>query len=133
MRADNSAALVAAARRRHEVTRAKAVRALRELQHSGADVSFAAVAAAAGISRSWLYAETDLRQEISRLRESARPVSGPTVPVSQRTSQASLRRRLEVAEERIRTLQADNDRLGRQLAHALGEQRRTRRGPLPPP
>lgn len=133
MRADNSAALVAAAHRRHEVTRAKAVRALRELQHASAEVSFASVAAAAGISRSWLYAETDLRQEISRLRESTRPAPGPMVPASQRTSQASLRRRLEVAEERIRALQADNDRLRRQLAHALGEQRRTRRAPAAPP
>jgi hypothetical protein len=124
---------VAAARRRHEVTRAKAVRALRELQHAGAEVSFASVAAAGGISRSWLYAETDLRAEISRLRESTRPAPGPGVPASQRTSQASLRRRLEVAEARVRALQGDNDRLRRQLAHALGEQRRTRRAPTAPP
>ena len=36
MRADNTAAIIAAAQRRHELTRAKAIRALRELDHAGA-------------------------------------------------------------------------------------------------
>jgi hypothetical protein len=133
MRADNSAALVTAARRRHEMTRAKAVRALHELQATDAEISFAAVAAAAGISRSWLYAQTDLRAQISHLRQSTRPAARAVVPASQQASQASLRRRLEMAEERVRTLHADNDRLRRELAHALGEQRRDRRTRTGPP
>ena len=39
-----------AAARRHELTRAKAVQALRELDRAGAPVTFAAVAQAAGFS-----------------------------------------------------------------------------------
>ena len=66
MRPDNSAPIIAAAHRRHELTRAKAVRALRELERGGAALSFAAVAHTAGVSRSWLYAQADLRQEITR-------------------------------------------------------------------
>ena len=44
-----------AAARRHELTRARAVQALRELDRAGTPVTFAGVAQAAGVSRSWLY------------------------------------------------------------------------------
>jgi deazaflavin-dependent oxidoreductase (nitroreductase family) len=114
----------AAARRRCELTRAKAIRALRELEHTGAPVSSAAVAQAAGISRSWLYAEDDLRAEITRLREAGcGRAKTPTIPASQRASDASLRRRLELAEQRIRQLSNDNGQLRRELSLALGDQR----------
>jgi hypothetical protein len=128
VRPDNSPAIIAAARRRHELTRAKAVQAIRELDRAGAPISFAAVAQAAGVSRSWLYAEDDLRQEITRLREAARRAPACGIPAAQRASDASLRRRLEVAEQRIRQLREDNDKLRRQLAHALGDQRLAGRG-----
>jgi hypothetical protein len=68
MPAEHIPPIVAAARRRHELTRAKAIQALRELERTGAPVSFTGVAEAAGISRSWLYLQDDLRDEIVRLR-----------------------------------------------------------------
>jgi hypothetical protein len=128
MRPDATAPIVAAARRRHELTRAKAIQALRELECTGARVSFAAVAQAARISRSWLYTELDLAAEIGRLREATadRP-KVPRIPAVQRASDASLRRRLELAEQRIRDLRRDNEQLRHQLAHALGDQRRAGR------
>ncbi len=125
MRSDNTAPIIAAARRRHAMTRAKAIRALRELERNGSPVTFAAVAHEAGVSRSWLYGEDDLREEITRLREAARPAPTRAVPVTQRASDSSLRRRLELAEERIRVLRSENEQLRRQLAHALGERRRS--------
>ena len=60
--------LAEAATRRHELTRAKAVQALRELDRAGSPVTFAAVAQAAGISRSWLYTQPDISSQIRRLR-----------------------------------------------------------------
>jgi hypothetical protein len=89
MRDDATTAIVASARRRHELTRAKAIQALRELERTGAAVSFAAVAKAARISRSWLYTELDLAAEITRLREAAadRPKSS-AIPAMQRASDA---------------------------------------------
>src|SRR5664280_2716597 len=56
MRADNSRHLTTAARQRAEQTRARAVRALRRLDETGKSITFEAVAAEAGVSRSWLYA-----------------------------------------------------------------------------
>ena len=44
MRPDNIAPLITAAHHRHELTRAKAIQALRELDHAGTPVTFEAVA-----------------------------------------------------------------------------------------
>ena len=125
MRPDN---LTAAAAQRHELTRAKAIQALRELDRAGAPVTFASVASAAGISRSWLYTQPDLRGQIQELRNTAAP-SGPALPARQRASDPSLRARLAVALERNHQLAGENARLRRQLARALGDQRSARLQP----
>ena len=122
MPADHTA-IVAAARRRHELTRAKAIQALRELDRTGAAVTFQTVAGAAQVSRSWLYAQPDIRTEIQRLRGATRRTPNPPIPASQRATVDSLRQRLEAAHERIRQLTEENQRLRRQLAQVLGERR----------
>ena len=104
MRPDNAAPIVAAARHRHELTRARAVQALRELDRTGAPVTFAAVAAVAGVSRSWLYAQPDIRDQIVRLREATSRSPTAPVPADQRTTDASLLRRLEAAHTEQRRL-----------------------------
>lgn len=126
MPADNAARLVAAAQRRHELTRAKAIQALRELEHSGVPVTFEAVAHAGGVSRSWLYTQSDLKDEIQRLRETTRQSPASPTPASQKASDTSLLRRLETAHQRNRELADENQQLRRQLARALGDQRAAR-------
>src|SRR6266852_4200212 len=86
-----------AAARRHELTRAKAVQALRELDRAGQPVTFAAVAVAAGVSRSWLYTQPDIRDQIQRLRgiRDGKPPSA--IPAGQRATDTSLRARLTAA------------------------------------
>jgi hypothetical protein len=125
MRADNTASIVIAARRRHELTRAKAIQALRELQRTGAPVTFQSVAAAAAVSRSWLYNQPDIRAEIERLRPLTTRAAGPEIPVSQRISESSILARLNAALQRNRELVEENQRLRRQLSHALGDRRHT--------
>jgi len=119
--------LTEAAAQRHELTRAKAVRALRELNRAGTPVTFAGVAKAAGISRSWLYTQPDISGQIRRLRQGTNP-AGPAggIPAAQRATDASLRARLAAAIERNKQLADENARLRRQLAHALGDQRSSR-------
>lgn len=128
--------LAEAAARRHELTRSKAIQALRELDRAGASVTFASLAAAAGISRSWLYTQPDISDQIRRLRGVTRkrdPASA--VPAGQRATDASLRSRLTAAIQRNQALADENARLRRQLARALGDQRsaRTRSGNDPAP
>lgn len=123
MRPDNTAPIIAAAHRRHELTRAKAIQALRELDHAATPVTFDTVARAAGVSRSWLYTQPDIRAEIERVRDATRRAPSPPIPARQRASEAALLARLEATLDRNRTLTEDNQRLRRQLAHALGERR----------
>ena len=125
-----------AAARRYELTRAKAIQALRELDRAGAPVTFAAVASAAGISRSWLYTQPDIRDQIRRLRGKTDGAgSAGAIPAGQRATDASLRTRLTAALTRNQRLTDENTQLRRQLARALGEQRssRTRSGNDPHP
>ncbi|MEV0442908.1 DUF6262 family protein [Streptomyces spectabilis] len=123
MRADNSAHLVTSARRRHELTRAKTIKTLHELDTAGTPVTFETVARHAGVSRSWLYTQPDIRAEIERLRSLNRRALPPPTPARQRGTEASLTRRLEIAHARNRDLTNDNQRLRRQLAQALGQLR----------
>ncbi|MDF9279275.1 DUF6262 family protein [Arthrobacter sp. EH-1B-1] len=121
MRADNSHHIRQAAERRHELTRSKAVAALRELQNQGCAVTFEAVAAAAGVSRSWLYTQTDLRADIVGLRGD-RPQQRRANRSSASTE--SLRIRLKASLERNRELSKEIEHLRHQLALALGHSRR---------
>ena len=127
--------LAAAAARRHELTRAKAIQALRELDRSGQPVTFASVATAAGISRSWLYTQADIRDQIHQLRGTRSRDTAGAVPASQRATDGSLRARLTAALTRNQALAGENAQLRRQLSRALGDQRsaRTRSGNDPAP
>jgi len=124
MRADNSHHVAAAARRRSAATHKRATSALRRMDASGVPVTFDAIAREARVSRSWLYNQPELRAEIERLRARQRPRSpARPVPDRQRASDTSLLRRLDIATERIRGLEKENQQLREALALALGEQR----------
>jgi small-conductance mechanosensitive channel len=125
VRADNSHHLAAAARRRREQTLARAHEALRELESSGAAVTVAGIAAKAGVSRAWLYAETDLRHRLNALRHSTAPIPPATTEPS---SHASLRARLALAHQRIRELTDDNHQLRDQIARLHGQLRTAKLG-----
>ena len=94
-------------------------------------MTFAGVARAADVSRSWLYTQPDISGQIRRLRKTTDD-TGPAgaIPAGQRATDASLRARLTAALDRNKQLADDNARLRRQLARALGDQRssRTRSG-----
>jgi hypothetical protein len=123
--------LAEAASRRHELTRSKAIQALRELDRAGTPVTFAGVAQSAGVSRSWLYTQPDISSQIRRLRKSTDGAgSAGAIPSGQRATDASVRARLAAALDRNKQLADENARLRRQLARALGDQRsaRTRSG-----
>lgn len=124
MRADNSRHLVTAARRRSQSTRQRALAALRRLEATGRPVTFDVLAREAGVSRSWLYSQPDLRAEVERLRDRQQPLRWSRIPDRQRASDASLQRRLDLATERLRELEADNQRLRQALGEALGQRRR---------
>ena len=129
MPADNSAAIVAAARARRDATLRRARETLRRLDETGEPISFTAVASAASVSRAWLYREPTVRAEIDRLRSRSRP-GRRSPPSTERASTESLQCRLEAALDDLSVLREENRRLRDQLARRLGEHRADRsRGP----
>jgi hypothetical protein len=95
------------------------------LDARGQAVSIDDIAREAGVSRSWLYRQADLRADIDRLRPQP-GAAKPFIPPRQRASDASLRQRLTAAQERIRVLTEENQQLRDQLATVLGELRARR-------
>lgn len=126
MRADNTAHLLAAARARADATRDQAVGALRRMIAAGDQITFESVARMAGVSRSWLYTQPDLRTTIAEHRGHQSPAAPSTPPRRRRATDASLLRRLEAAAQRIQRLENDNQNLRHALEEALGAQRAAR-------
>jgi AraC-like DNA-binding protein len=118
-RADNSHHLQRAALARHEAAVDRARQAIEELDRNSS-VTFAAVAAAARVSRSWLYTQVSLRDAIIGRRR-ARPA--PASPAAQRATTDSMIKRLDHARAEIARLRAENTDLHTKLARALGEHR----------
>ena len=124
MRHDNSHYLLAAAQRRRADTLERARKALQELGETGQRRTVMQIAAHAGVSRSWLYAQPQLRDQLRRLTVSETAESAPARTV--RGSDASLRQRLTLAHERIRELDNANRQLRNQIAHLHGQLRANR-------
>jgi septal ring factor EnvC (AmiA/AmiB activator) len=116
-RADNSSFLAQANTRRHETALAAARHAINQLQREERPVNYAAVAHAAGVSRTWLYRQDQIRDLISQLRDNQPPAA------PQQASTDSLRQRLDTARAEITRLRAENHALHNQLARQLGLQR----------
>jgi hypothetical protein len=125
VRSNNSHHLVVAARRRRDDTLERARRTLHELHETGQRHTITQIAARAGVSRSWLYAQPELRDELRQL--TAPSNTGKLTPAQiHRTSDASLRQRLTLAHERINELDHENRQLRNQIAHLHGQLRANR-------
>ncbi|MDN5724169.1 MAG: DUF6262 family protein [Corynebacterium sp.] len=114
--------LADATRRRSQDTRARAREAIRKLDRNGDAVNYVTVARAANVSRSLLYRDPTLRQEIETLRAPDHNPA-PRRPTAQRMSAASREERLASLHDEIRTLRSENRALRERLAAVLGEDR----------
>ena len=119
--ADNVGHLARIAAQRHQATLKRANDAIEALDRSGQPVTFAGVAAAAGVSRSWLYRQPDIRALVDRLRD-ASSLPG-AAPAGQRATMESLRSRAEAYRTEITRLRAENTMLRDEAARRLGHQR----------
>ncbi len=111
-----------AAQARHHATLRRAEDTLRRLARRGEPVTYRRVAEQAGVSRSWLYRQNQLRPEIEQLRDAA-PTRGPALPAAERATADSLRQQVHAYRDEIARLRADNQALREQLARRLGDQR----------
>jgi len=114
--------LHAATLRRATDTRARARATIRRLNQQGATINYVTVAEAAGVSRSLLYRDPELRAEIERLRNPAL-TSTPRQPAAERMSQASRDELHAALRHEVKALRRENQALRTRLATTLGEQR----------
>jgi Family of unknown function (DUF6262) len=104
--ADNSRYLAEASRQRHEQARDRATRTIDAAARRGTAPTVAGIASAAGVSRSWLYTQDDLRAAIDTLKQRRPAPSRTGQPTA--ASDESLRRRLEASQARGKQLREEN-------------------------
>ena len=114
MPGDSIQRLRANARRRSEQTLQRAQDTLTAMAARGEAVTVASLAKGANVSRSWIYTQPELRDQIEQLHHAA-PARPPRTPAASRASLDSLKRRLELAHQRIAQLREENS----QLRHAV--------------
>ncbi|TXK41473.1 DUF6262 family protein [Nonomuraea sp. C10] len=93
--------------------------AMRKLDESGQPINISRVAAAAGVSRQWLY-DSPFRAEIERLREREAGTSSRRPPAKQTSSEASLRAQNEALRQRLKEMRSETAALRDALERALG-------------
>ncbi|MFN2490280.1 MAG: DUF6262 family protein [Actinomycetota bacterium] len=126
MPADNSRFIVEAAKERRDAALRRAYEAIDRLAEGGEPITFAGVASAASVSRTWLYRQPLIRAEIDRLRVAQAQSPRPAPSVAQRGSEESQHRRIEALLEDNKRLRDDCQELREQVARLLGEQRMNR-------
>lgn len=123
MPAKHTGHLAEHARKRHNQTLQRAQKTLTELADAGEPVTIARLANHAGVSRSWLYTQPELLTRIEQLRCERSRTSTTRPTHNTRASMESLHRRLELAQQHIRQLRAENHQLRDELARAHGQLR----------
>jgi len=110
------------ARVRAEQTLERAQQALAAMAADGDVLTVARLAHRARVSRSWIYTRPELRDRIEQLRHTTTASPTPAAATS-RASVDSLRRRLELAHQRITQLRDENRQLRESLALLHGQRR----------
>lgn len=111
-----------AAQARHDATLRRAQNTLQTMTRRGEPVTFRRVAENARVSRSWLYRQPELREEIDRLRQESQGRPG-VVPSAERATADSLRQQVRTYRDEITRLRTENQELREQLARRLGDDR----------
>lgn len=117
--------LTANARRRSQQTMQRAQETLTAMATRGDALTVARLAQSANVSRSWIYTQPELLERIEQLRHTA-PTRPPGSAASSRASLESLKRRLELAHQRIAQLRDENQQLRRSVEQLHGQLRNRR-------
>lgn len=117
--------LTANAQRRSQQTMQRAQETLTAMATRGDALTVARLAQSANVSRSWIYTQPELLERIEQLRHTA-PTRPPGSAAGSRASLESLKRRLELAHQRIAQLRDENQQLRRSVEQLHGQLRNRR-------
>lgn len=113
-----------ASERRSAEATARAHRAITAMSGRGERINFQSVSATAGVSKDFLYRNSDLRKRIVEARQ-AHPAA--RIPNPEPASDASLRVKLEAVADAAKSLREENRQLRAENARLQGELLRLRR------
>lgn len=117
----NTNAVVALARKKSQETARKVTQAIQQLVKTKAVINFNTVSVAAGVSKSYLYKTSAIRDRIQSLRAQQHTVKSPH-SLHRDMSDASKDATIEMLREKNRRLQNDNEQLRRHVRQLLGQQ-----------
>ena len=116
------------ARKRHVQTLARADAALRQLVKEGRAITFPNVAETAGVSVSWLYKQSEIKQRIQDLRAQQRQnMAGIIQEGKEKTLAAAKDAVIATLKQQIKDLRAENRELRKQIEVAYGQLRQEQR------
>lgn len=108
------------ARRRAQQARQRVDQAITTLVRENKPINFNSVASTAGVTKSYLYTQSDIRERIEGLRKTHAPVKKHRLPASERTD-ASKEMLLAAKDRRIQALETENRRLKEELKKVLAK------------
>ncbi|OHU92456.1 DUF6262 family protein [Mycobacterium talmoniae] len=117
---DRTEHLRAAAARKSEDAQSRARRALVALENRGIPINFNTVALEAKVSKGFLYANDDLRRQITERRRQPAPRIEPS-PHASHSDETSATVKLAVAAQIHRQLRAENEQLRNENAALRGD------------
>lgn len=107
--------------KKSQETARKVAQAIQQLVKTKAVINFNTVSIAAGVSKSYLYKTSAIRDRIQSLRAQQRTVKSPH-SLHRDMSDASKDATIEMLREKNRRLQNDNEQLRRHVRQLLGQQ-----------
>jgi predicted nuclease with TOPRIM domain len=116
----NTEAVVAYAKRKKEETVEKVEQAIKQLIQQNEKINFNTVTKAAGVSKSYLYNQTELRDRIETLRQQQREVTSPK-NIKKNMNVENKDSLIQVFRERIRELEKENKQLKEEIKRVNGK------------
>lgn len=117
----NTSGLASSAASKKEATLKKTQAAISELLKANDLINFNTVAEKAGVSKAWLYRETDIADRIKRLRDQQAGQEPKAYREAQRASDASKSALVTTLKARVKELESENRDLKKQLEVVYGK------------
>jgi hypothetical protein len=120
----NTSGLAAHAQRKAQQTRQRVNLVIDQLLAEKRPINFNVVMKGAGVTKSYLYNQSTLRERIEALRKPQEPGLGPLLPPTSREPDRSEKSKevlLAAKEQRIKKLEEENRRLREQLKQAYSQ------------
>ncbi|MEH7491273.1 DUF6262 family protein [Neobacillus niacini] len=116
----NTEAVVAYAKKKKEDTIEKVEQAINQLIKQNVRINFNTVTTAAGVSKSYLYNQPELRERIETLRKQQREIKSPKI-VRKNMSDENKDSLIQVFRDRIRELEKENKQLKDEIKRVNGK------------